>query len=91
MIIDNNNGNNQQNYTSNFNERLNTIKINNEKNQGLINLVESTRTNKYTDINNTDEMIDKSFAILQDRLANGTISMEEFNRQCRALGKIKNK
>ena len=35
-------------------------------------------------------MKEKAFAMLQDRLSNGTISLEEFNKKCRAIGKIEN-
>ena len=97
MIIDSNNGNNQNNlsnqpnFASNFDSRLNTIKENYENNPGLIEMKESTRNMKYTDVNSTNDIKNKTFAMLQDRLANGTITIEEFKKKCNALGKIQNK
>ena len=97
MIIGNNNGNNQNNFnnqpnfTSNFNERFNAVVDNGMKNHGKVDMAETTRNMKYTDVNSANEMQDKAFAMLQDRLANGTISLEEFNKQCSALGKLRNK
>lgn len=86
MIIGSNN--NQNNFTTNFNNRFSTIQNNN---QSSINMKETTTNMKYTDVNNSKDMKDKALAMLQNRLANGTISIEEFNKQCHALGKIKNK
>lgn len=86
MIIGSNN--NQNNFTTNFNNRFSTIQNNN---QSSINMKEATTNMKYTDVNNSKDMKDKAYAMLQNRLANGTISIEEFNKQCHALGKIKNK
>lgn len=86
MIIGSNN--NQNNFTTNFNNRFSTIQNNN---QSSINMKETTTNMKYTDVNNSKDMKDKAYAMLQNRLANGTISIEEFNKQCHALGKIKNK
>ena len=46
-------------------------------------------TNKYTDINNKNEMLDKSLQVLQDRLNNGLISYDDFQKQCAKLGKLR--
>ena len=89
MIIGNN-SNNQPNYNSNFNERFNTIKHNNEQNHDIVNMRETIKNMNHSNINNTNEMKEKAFAMLQDRLSNGTISLEEFNKKCRAIGKIEN-
>lgn len=96
MILGANNGNNQNNmnnnnFTSNFNERLSAVQENNKKTFGSTNMGETTRNMKYTDVNSSNDMQDKAFAMLQDRLRNGTISLEEFNRKCSALGKLRNK
>ena len=45
-------------------------------------LVESNRAMQHT-----DEMNDKAFAMLQERLNNGQITMEEFNKKCHEMGK----
>lgn len=47
------------------------------------------RVMEHTDVTSKTEMNDKSFAMLQDRLNKGLISMEEFNRMCKLLGKQK--
>ena len=78
MIIGSNN--NQNNFTTNFNNRFSTIQNNN---QSSINMKETTTNMKYTDVNNSKDMKDKAYAMLQNRLANGTISIEEFNKQCK--------
>jgi len=96
MIISANNGNNQNNmnnnnFTSNFNERFSAVQENNRKTFGTTNMAETTRNMKYTDVNSSNDMQDKAFAMLQDRLRNGTITIEEFNKKCSALGKLRNK
>ena len=95
MIIGANNGNSQNNmnnnFTSNFNERFNAVQENNRKTFGTTNMAETTRNMKYTDVNSSNDMQDKAFAMLQDRLRNGTITIEEFNKKCSALGKLRNK
>ncbi len=96
MIIGANNGNNQNNmnnnnFTSNFNERFSAVQENNRKTFGTTNMNETTRNMKYTDVNSSNDMQDKAFAMLQDRLRNGTITIEEFNKKCSALGKLRNK
>ena len=92
MIIGSNNNQNNMsnNFTSNFNERFNAVQENNKKIFGA-DMGETTRNMKYTDVNSANEMQDKAFAMLQDRYRNGTISLDEFNKQCRALGKLRNK
>ena len=39
------------------------------------------------EIHKISEMKNKAFAMLQERLSNGTISIEEFNKKCHELGK----
>ena len=86
MIIGNTNNNNN----SNFNQKLNTIKENYNKNAAAINMQDTTKNMKYTDVVSKNEMQEKAFAMLQDRLSNGTISPDEFNKQCLALRQSKN-
>lgn len=50
---------------------------------------EKNRALQHTDVMSKSEMKDKSFAMLQDRLNKGLISMEEFNKMCNLLGKQK--
>ncbi len=46
-------------------------------------------TSQHTNIMNKQEMNDKAFSMLQDRLNKGLISIDEFNKMCSKLGKIK--
>ncbi len=43
--------------------------------------------NKYHDINNSNDMANKSLAILQERLDNGSISLDEFNKIAKSINK----
>lgn len=88
MIIGNNNIG-KQNFVSNnrqMQERINDNNTNNMK--PLVSpMNEKTSTMIHTDVMNKSEMNNKAFAMLQERLNNGTISIEEFNRKCKELGK----
>ena len=57
---------------------------NNPVNTGLHDNLE---TMAHSDIMNANEMHDKSFAMLQERLNNGLITVEEFNKKCNELNK----
>lgn len=71
---------------SNFNNRLNTIKQNNN-NKTSINQNHQIEIMQHSNVMSKNEMADKSFSMLQERLRNGTISIEEFNKKCIQLGK----
>ena len=87
MII----GKNSFNSNNTFNNRFNEIKENDNKNHNLVNPIAETTTNMaHTNINSRNEMYEKSFAMLQDRLRNGLISVEEFNSKCNELNKKRN-
>ena len=93
MIIGNNNQNpmNQKpNFTSNFETRFKTILEENKKNNGKINpFQEDNKAKLYNDPTNKTEMADKSFAMLQERLRKGLISLDEFNKQCQKLSNFR--
>lgn len=82
MIIGNNNGNNMNKA---FNTKLNAIKEN-ANNTSYTSPV-SNETIKHRDILNKNDMNDKAFSMLQERLNNGLITIEEFNKKCTQLGK----
>lgn len=71
----------------NFNNRLNTIKQNNNNNKTSINQNHQIEIMQHSNVMSKNEMADKSFSMLQERLRNGTISIEEFNKKCIQLGK----
>ena len=52
--------------------------------------VKDLKDQKYTNVNNKDDMYDKSLAMLNDRLKNGLISFDEFNKQVNLLAKRRN-
>ena len=52
-------------------------------------MMEQTRTMQHTNVMSKKEMNDKAFAMLEDRLNKGLISIEEFNKKCTLLGKRK--
>ena len=79
--------NNLKNFTSNFEERFNSIKENNQRNQKEGNTFVKNQNNQYTNVLNKDEMADKAFMILQERFNNGLISLDEFNKKCNELNK----
>ena len=91
MIIGNNNIG-KKNFISNNNLSQNKTNNNqqntfNQKKNILNPMNENTSSFMHSNIMNKDEMKNKAFAMLQERLSNGTISIEEFNRKCHELGK----
>ena len=95
MIIGNKNNNpnpmnNNSGYTQSFETRFNTIKEENKKNaNNLTPFKENPKAKAFSDPTNKNGMADKSLAILQERLRNGTITMDEFYKQCQKLGKFR--
>ena len=87
MIIGNNNSFNNDN--NNFTNKFNTIKENGNKMNPVAPM--SNEANRYTNINDRSQVADKSFQILKDRLDNGLISLEEFNKKCQQINKLKQK
>lgn len=91
MIIGNNNFKDQKpNFTSNFDERFQTI-VNENKNNNNNNSNFNENINNYSDVNNKNDMTNKSFAMLQERYNNGLISIEEFTKKCNQLNKQRQK
>ena len=74
-----------------FNTRLNAVQENASLGQtNKWNQLDSDLTKSY-DVNNKEEMTDKSLAMLQDRLNNGLISMDEFHKKCEQINKLRQK
>ena len=75
------------NFEKNFNRlkeegaKLNSLK----KNQ----FVEDIKTLNYSNPTNSKQMRNKSLSMLQERLDKGLITLEEFNRKCKNIGKEK--
>ena len=73
---------------NNFENRWNqTQKQNQTNNQIRKNVfVKDIKQQHYADSSNTSQMQDRTLAMLHERLQQGTITMEEFNQRCAALG-----
>lgn len=52
-------------------------------------MMQNNRVMQHTNVMSKDEMNDRAFAMLQDRLNKGLINMDEFNKMCNQLGKRK--
>ena len=79
-FVSHNNQLNGQSQTTNQNNTINTKPSLNPAN-------EKASTMYHSNIMSKEDMTNKSFAMLQERLSNGTITIEEFNRKCAELGK----
>ena len=89
MIIGNGN-NNFNNQSNNFQNKWNTVNEQNQNRQPNKNIfVKDIREQKYANTTNTQAMYDKSLAMLQSRLDNKLISIEEFNQKCAQLNKAR--
>ena len=96
MIIGNNN-NNQSfakplgNHFENgqFKNQNNTFQQNMKTNQKNI-FTKDIKTNQHINPVNKNDMADKTLALLHERLEKGSISLDEFSRQCELLGKRRN-
>lgn len=98
MIIgSNNNGNNfnnkfndrQSQENTNFNRKMNQIKENNESTSFNNPFVKDINSMQHSDPTSRENMRDKSLAMLQERLENGTITLDEFNKKVSQINKNK--
>ena len=85
MIIGNNNPTSNSNFMKNV---PNTPGSSNDKPHAL---PERKAAQINANVMNKNDMADKSFAMLQERYANGLISLEEFTKQCNKLNKLRQK
>ena len=80
------------NFTQNFDKRFNMVKEQAKKNKSVINtFAKDNNVMQHSNVMSKSEMADKSFSMLQERLNNGTITLEEFNRKCNQLNKLRQK
>ena len=47
------------------------------------------RSTSFYDVNSKSEMLDKSYAMLKERYQNGLITLDEFNKKCNKLNKMR--
>lgn len=86
MII----GNNFNNPNQQANRFHNNFKRTQQQSNKTNAFVKNLSTFSHTDAANKDAMYDKTLALLNERLQNKQITMEEFKKQCEALGKRRN-
>ena len=80
------------NFTQNFDKRFNMVKEQAKKNSNIINsYATDNNTMQHSNIMSKNEMADKSFSMLQERYNNGLISLDEFNKKCTQLNKLRQK
>lgn len=87
MII----GKNTPSNSNHFQERFNLINEEAKKRNHKINATNPKDILKYHDVTNRNDMADKSLAMLQERLNNGLISLEEFNQKARKINQSRQK
>ena len=86
----NQNLNNQP--TNSFENKWNKIQEYNENRTKRKNVfVKDIKEQHYTNSSNANQMHDKTLAMLHERLQNGTITLEEFNKRCSILGQQRQK
>lgn len=96
-------GNNSNNKKNNFSKPLGNHFENNQfinKNQQFQKKIQSQnkniftqdiKTNKHVNPVNNHDMADKTLSLLHERLKQGMISLDEFNKKCEELGKKRQK
>lgn len=95
MIIGNNRNENKfkdnnflnDSFDTKFNNYKDNRKLNNKKNI----FVQDIKEQAHTNVNSKEDMYNKSLAILNERLKNGLITLEEFNRQVKDLVRKRSK
>jgi len=95
MIIGNNRSENKfkdNNFLKdNFDTKFNSYKENSKQSNKKNIFVQDISEQIHTNVNSKDDMYNKSLAILNDRLRNGLITLEEFNRQVKDLARKRSK
>ena len=78
------------NYSQSFDKKFNFLKEQAKTNQNKINPFATDKSfQQYSDVTSTNSMADKSFSMLQERLSKGLISLEEFNKKCKQINKMR--
>lgn len=93
MIIEDKNNinrfNDKNGMSSNFENKFKQYSENKVVSNNIF--VKNIKDQKYTNVNNKDDMYNKSLAMLNERLSKGLISFEEFNKQVNALARKRQK
>lgn len=84
--------NNNNNFTQNFDRRFNMVKEQAQKNRQTVNAyARDNNIMQHSNVMSKSEMADKSFSMLQERFNQGLISLDEFNKKCNQLNKLRQK
>lgn len=88
----NNQQNTNNNFTQNFDRRFNMVKEQAKKNRKVVNsYARDNNIMQHSNVMSKNEMADKSFSMLQERYNQGLISLDEFNKKCNQLNKLRQK
>ena len=88
----NNQQNTNNNFTQNFDRRFNMVKEQAQKNRKVVNsYAKDNNIMQHSNVMSKNEMADKSFSMLQERYNQGLISLDEFNKKCNQLNKLRQK
>ena len=83
----NHNQTNNQSMPNSFENRWNKVQEYNQNRPERKNVfVKDIKEQKYSSSTDTAGMQDRTLAMLHERLQQGTITLEEFNRKCAQLG-----
>lgn len=74
-----------------FNRKRDNYKENSENIKTNNIFVKDIKNQQYSNVNSKNDMYDKALAMLNERLRQGLISIDEFNRQCNELAKKRQK
>ncbi len=83
MII----GNNTNFKKTTFNQKMDTIKNNNDiyTKSNVNPFVENVNSQKYNNASDTKNMNNKRLAMLHERLEKGLITVEQFSKECKKI------
>ena len=83
MII----GNNTNFKKTTFNQKMDTIKNNNDiyTKSNVNPFVEDVNSQKYNNASDTKNMNNKRLAMLHERLEKGLITVEQFSKECKKI------
>lgn len=90
MLI-NKNFNNPQQQVKRFNDNFQRMQDQHKRMTNNNGFIKDLQQHQHVNPTSKHDMHDKTLALLNDRLQKGQITMEEFNKQCTQLGKLRNR
>lgn len=89
MILNDNFNKKNSFSNNNFSTKMDLIKENHQNTQNKINpFVDDFSNKQYIDPTNKQSMKEKTLTLLNERLKQGHISIDDFNRECEKLNKL---